>query len=85
MYPTFHNSVRDRNVILRILPPSKLAGFLIAIPLLEEWKGEDGIQALEGWTFQVCLVYVYASTSLAYLIVFGVVLFRVRAYPSRHD
>ncbi|KAF7977709.1 hypothetical protein HWV62_2978 [Athelia sp. TMB] len=27
-------------------------GFLIAIPLLEEWKGEEGIQTLEGWTFQ---------------------------------
>ncbi|KAF7981474.1 hypothetical protein HWV62_33515 [Athelia sp. TMB] len=27
--------------------------FLIAIPLLEEWKGEEGIQTLEGWTFQI--------------------------------
>lgn len=29
------------------------AGFLIAVPMLEEWKSEAGIQVFEGWTFQV--------------------------------
>ncbi|KZP31496.1 hypothetical protein FIBSPDRAFT_907696 [Athelia psychrophila] len=28
-------------------------GFLITVPLLDEWKGEEGIQVLDGWTFQV--------------------------------
>lgn len=30
-------------------------GYLICIPLLEEWKSGDGIVVLEGWTFQVRL------------------------------
>lgn len=28
-------------------------GYLICIPLLEEWKTGDGIVVMEGWTFQV--------------------------------
>lgn len=31
-------------------------GYLICIPLLEEWKSGDGIVVLEGWTFQVRLI-----------------------------
>lgn len=29
-------------------------GYLICIPLREEWKSGDGIIVMEGWTFQVC-------------------------------
>ncbi|KAI0052711.1 hypothetical protein FA95DRAFT_1664395 [Auriscalpium vulgare] len=27
-------------------------GFLVCVPMLEEWKSGDGIQVLDGWTFQ---------------------------------
>ncbi|KAL1744418.1 DNA mismatch repair protein MutS [Schizophyllum fasciatum] len=27
-------------------------GFLVCVPMLEEWKDEQGIRALDGWTFQ---------------------------------
>ncbi|KZT37836.1 hypothetical protein SISSUDRAFT_1114147 [Sistotremastrum suecicum HHB10207 ss-3] len=27
-------------------------GFLICVPLKDEWRGEEGIQLLEGWSFQ---------------------------------
>lgn len=27
-------------------------GYLICIPMLDEWQGEAGIQAIDGWTFQ---------------------------------
>lgn len=37
-------------------------GYLICIPLREEWKSGDGIIVMEGWTFQVCLV-IYAFES----------------------
>ncbi|KAH9480408.1 MutS protein-like protein 5 [Psilocybe cubensis] len=30
-------------------------GYLICVPMLEEWRGEAGIQPLEGWTFQELL------------------------------
>ncbi|KAI0031053.1 DNA mismatch repair protein MutS [Vararia minispora EC-137] len=28
-------------------------GYLVCVPMSEEWRGKDGIQVLEGWTFQV--------------------------------
>lgn len=28
-------------------------GFLICVPMLERWQTEDGIQAIDGWSFQV--------------------------------
>lgn len=28
-------------------------GFLVCVPMLEEWKSGDGIEVLDGWTFQV--------------------------------
>jgi hypothetical protein len=33
------------------LPPSK--GFLITVPMREEWETETGIEVLDGWSFQV--------------------------------
>ncbi|KAH8104687.1 DNA mismatch repair protein MutS [Cristinia sonorae] len=27
-------------------------GYLICVPMLEEWRGEDGIAVLDGWSFQ---------------------------------
>ncbi|KIK07942.1 hypothetical protein K443DRAFT_128726 [Laccaria amethystina LaAM-08-1] len=33
-------------------------GYLICIPMLDEWQGEAGIQAIDGWTFQVRSIYV---------------------------
>jgi len=29
------------------------SGFLICVPMLDEWRMEGGIQPLDGWTFQV--------------------------------
>jgi len=29
------------------------AGYLICVPMLDEWRTEEGIQPLDGWTFQV--------------------------------
>ncbi|KAJ7069760.1 DNA mismatch repair protein MutS [Mycena amicta] len=34
-------------------------GFLICVPMLEGWKGPDGIQVIEGWTFQFGRSHVY--------------------------
>ncbi|KAI9464933.1 DNA mismatch repair protein MutS [Lactarius psammicola] len=28
-------------------------GFLVCVPMLEEWRSGDGIEVLDGWTFQV--------------------------------
>jgi hypothetical protein len=30
-----------------------VTGFLVCVPMLEEWKSGDGIEVLDGWTFQV--------------------------------
>ena len=32
-------------------------GFLICIPMLDEWKSENGIQVIEGWDFQVTFLF----------------------------
>ena len=32
---------------------TSLIGFLICIPMLEEWSNEGQINDLDGWTFQV--------------------------------
>jgi hypothetical protein len=28
-------------------------GFLICVPMLEQWQTEEGIQVIDGWSFQV--------------------------------
>ena len=28
-------------------------GYLICVPMLDEWQNDQGIQGLDGWTFQV--------------------------------
>ncbi|KIM89101.1 hypothetical protein PILCRDRAFT_211886 [Piloderma croceum F 1598] len=48
--------------ICQIIPPNYASslnvvyfpqlGFLICVPMLDEWKGDDGIQVLDGWSFQ---------------------------------
>jgi DNA mismatch repair protein MSH5 len=30
-----------------------LSGFLICVPMLDEWRTEAGIQTIDGWSFQV--------------------------------
>ncbi|KAI0276495.1 DNA mismatch repair protein MutS [Russula aff. rugulosa BPL654] len=32
-------------------------GFLVCVPMLEEWRSGDGIEVLDGWTFQVSLIF----------------------------
>ncbi|KAJ7147040.1 DNA mismatch repair protein MutS [Mycena crocata] len=34
-------------------------GFLICVPMLEEWKTPEGIQVIDGWSFQVRSSHVY--------------------------
>ncbi|KIM43410.1 hypothetical protein M413DRAFT_436269 [Hebeloma cylindrosporum] len=34
-------------------------GYLICVPMLDEWKNDQGIQGLDGWTFQVRSAHVY--------------------------
>jgi hypothetical protein len=29
------------------------SGFLICVPMLEEWKTPEGIKVIDGWSFQV--------------------------------
>lgn len=29
-------------------------GFLVSVPMQEEWSSEEGIEVLDGWSFQVC-------------------------------
>ena len=31
----------------------RLLGFLICVPMLDEWRTEAGIQTINGWSFQV--------------------------------
>ncbi|KAI0662083.1 DNA mismatch repair protein MutS [Cubamyces menziesii] len=31
-------------------------GFLVCVPMQEEWQGESGVEVLDGWTFQRCVV-----------------------------
>lgn len=31
-------------------------GFLICLPMREDWMGDQGIQVIEGWSFQVRVV-----------------------------
>jgi len=33
-------------------------GYLICVPMLDEWRSDTGIQAPEGWTFQFLSEYV---------------------------
>ena len=36
-------------------------GFLVCVPMLEEWRSGDGIEVLDGWTFQVYHLFTYRS------------------------
>ena len=36
-----------------MLDVTRITGFLICIPMLEEWSNEGHINDLEGWAFQV--------------------------------
>ncbi|KAI0304271.1 muts domain V-domain-containing protein, partial [Multifurca ochricompacta] len=38
-------------------------GFLVCIPMLEEWRSGDGIEVLDGWTFQCDVSVSYADHS----------------------
>ena len=41
-----------------------IIGYLICVPMLEEWKDDTGIRGLDGWTFQVSvdhLLYICSS------------------------
>lgn len=35
------------------LKPLHLKGFLVTVPMREEWETETGIEVLDGWSFQV--------------------------------
>ena len=47
-----------------------MIGFLVCVPMLEEWKSGDGIEVLDGWTFQV---YYFIRTKIE-------ALYRVHSY-----
>jgi hypothetical protein len=36
--------------------------------MLEEWRGGDGIQVLDGWTFQVCCLFTDLIMKLMYCV-----------------
>jgi len=53
---TFLNSVRSpSSKLLHPSETSSVSGFLICIPMLDEWQTEVGIKVIDGWSFQVCL------------------------------
>jgi len=48
-------------IVLRdVFGITSFTGFLICVPMLEEWSDEGQINHLDGWTFQVRDVY-YSS------------------------
>ena len=82
---TVPDSVKSLNVVyfpqlgeamavFRDMPgTTSFTGFLICIPMLDEWSEEDQVNHLDGWTFQVRDLY-HSSVLLKY---FPAVLFRV--------
>ena len=55
------------------LLPSK--GFLITVPMREEWETETGIEVLDGWSFQVNAVESFSrSNSFVTPVLLGVSL-----------
>ena len=48
-----------------------IIGYLICVPMLEEWQNDLGIQGLDGWTFQVSVYYLlFIRTSFIWYPVF---------------
>ncbi|KAF8476686.1 DNA mismatch repair protein MutS [Russula ochroleuca] len=44
-----------------------VAGFLVCVPMLEEWRSGDGIEVLDGWTFQDrCPISTFITRSHVY-------------------
>ena len=56
------------------------AGFLVCVPMLEEWRSGDGIEVLDGWTFQVYLLF--TNLVLDFIYIAYSVLIRVSAHNS---
>lgn len=54
--------------------PWDYIGFLICVPMKEEWTTERGIDVYEGWTFQVRvhIDLLYVSASHESIVLFGV-------------
>lgn len=57
-------------------------GFLICVPMLEEWSDGGQVNHFDGWTFQVRDVTIHSSTWLRH---FPTVLFRVGHVRTRLD
>lgn len=41
------------SIVCDMLDMTLCIGFLICVPMLEEWSSEGQINDLDGWTFQV--------------------------------
>ena len=48
--------------------------------MLEEWRSGDGIEVLDGWTFQVYVLFIDLILDLIYIVCS--VLIRVSAHNS---
>lgn len=52
----------------------RVAGFLICVPMRDEWKTDAGIQVIDGWSFQVTTGYIHGESLTQSLLA---VFFRV--------
>jgi hypothetical protein len=68
------------SVTLTLLGLLIKAGFLVCVPMLEEWRSGDGIEVLDGWTFQVYVLFIDLILDLIYIVYS--VLIRVSAHNS---
>ena len=59
------------------------AGFLVCVPMLEEWRSGDGIEVLDGWTFQVSPIFTDQITG-PHIFAYSV-LIRVSTRIPRND
>jgi len=55
----------------------------VCVPMLEEWRSGDGIEVLDGWTFQVSLIFT-DQISGPYILAYSV-LIRVSTRIPRND
>lgn len=58
-----------------------ILGFLICIPLREEWETEENFPQVEGWTYQFSSEYVVFSQECCYSLTCACL---VRAYTSKN-
>ena len=55
MFYTFHNSVRNTASTVLAAVLISITGYLICVPLREEWTERSDFEVVDGWAYQVRL------------------------------